>query len=63
MDAFFEYNLKPWDVAAGALIIQESGGEVFDFKGENNWLHGFEIVATNSKIKSEFENVIKLNFT
>ena len=62
VDAFFEYNLKPWDVAAGALIIQESGGEVFDFKGENNWLHGFEIVATNSKIKNEFENVIKLNF-
>jgi myo-inositol-1(or 4)-monophosphatase len=62
MDAFFEYNLKPWDVAAGSLIIKESGGKVFDFRGENNWLYGAEIVATNSKIKEEFENVIKLNF-
>jgi len=63
MDAFFEYNLKPWDVAAGSLIVQEAGGEIFDFNGRDNWLFGGEIVATNSKIYKEFESLIKENFS
>lgn len=63
MDAFFEYNLKPWDVAAGALIVKEAGGEIFDFNGKDNWLFGGEIVATNSNIHKEFENLIKESFS
>lgn len=46
-DAFWEYNLKPWDMAAGALLIQEAGGTISDFKGGNNYLFGKEAVATN----------------
>lgn len=46
-DAFWEYNLKPWDMAAGALLIQEAGGTITDFKGGNNYLFGKEAVATN----------------
>jgi myo-inositol-1(or 4)-monophosphatase len=46
-DAFFEYSLHAWDVAAGALIVQESGGKVSDFSGGDNWLFGKEIVASN----------------
>ncbi len=62
VDGFFEYNLNAWDVAAGALIVREAGGTVSDFKKKNNWLFGKEIVATNTKIKEELENLIQLNF-
>jgi myo-inositol-1(or 4)-monophosphatase len=53
-DVFFEYNLNAWDVAAGALIVKEAGGTICDFKGGNNWLHGKEIIATNSLVQKEF---------
>lgn len=51
-DAFYEYALKPWDVAAAALIVQEAGGIVTDWKGENGWLFGERIVAGNPEIHS-----------
>lgn len=44
-EGFFEYNLKPWDVAAGIIIVQEAGGKVTDFKGGDDFLFGGEIVA------------------
>lgn len=44
-EGFFEYNLNAWDVAAGALIVQQAGGKVSDFSGGNNFLHGGEIIA------------------
>ena len=47
-EGFFEYNLKAWDVAAGALIVQEAGGKVTDFKGGEDYLFGREIVAGNA---------------
>ncbi|WP_317898315.1 inositol monophosphatase family protein [Aurantibacillus circumpalustris] len=62
VDAFFEYNLKPWDVAAGALIVQEAGGSVCDFSGKDNWLFGKEISATNNLLTKEFNKVIKRFF-
>lgn len=61
-DGFFEYSLNAWDVAAGILIVQEAGGQVCDFKGENDYLFGKEIVATNSKIASEFQALIHKAF-
>ncbi|MBX2946641.1 MAG: inositol monophosphatase [Cyclobacteriaceae bacterium] len=48
MDGFFEYNLNPWDVAAGAFIVQQAGGRVTDFSGGNNFLHGGEIIAAGA---------------
>lgn len=54
LDAFYEYDLKPWDVAAGALIIQEAGGKISDFSGGNNYLYGREIIASNSFVFDEF---------
>ena len=48
-EAFYEYSLNPWDVAAGALIVKEAGGNVSDFSGKNNWLFGKEIIASNGK--------------
>ncbi len=47
-EGFFEYNLNAWDVAAGALIVQEAGGMVTDFKGGNDFLFGRQIVAGNA---------------
>ncbi|MGE0560822.1 MAG: inositol monophosphatase [Flavobacteriales bacterium] len=52
-DAFYEYSLHPWDVAAGAFIVQQAGGKVCDFKGENNYLFGKEIIASNGNIHNE----------
>jgi len=46
-DAFWEYDLKPWDVAAGSVIVKEAGGKVMDYKGGDNYLFGREIVASN----------------
>ena len=46
-DAFWEYDLKPWDVAAGAVIVKEAGGTVTDYKGKSDFLFGREIVASN----------------
>lgn len=54
LDAFYEYDLKPWDVAAGALIIQEAGGKISDFSGGNNFLYGREIIASNHLVFDEF---------
>lgn len=51
-DIFYEYSLQPWDVAAGAFIVQQAGGRVSDFSGENNYIFGKEILATNSQIYS-----------
>jgi myo-inositol-1(or 4)-monophosphatase len=63
VDAFFEYNLNAWDVAAGALIIREAGGTVTDFRGEQNWLYGKEIIATNVLVEDEFKQLIQTHFT
>ncbi|MAY83671.1 MAG: inositol monophosphatase [Flavobacteriales bacterium] len=56
--AFFEYSLHPWDVAAGAFIVQQAGGEVFDFKGGDNWLHGKEILATNGRLDAQMKDLV-----
>lgn len=53
-DGFYEYNLSPWDVAAGALIVAQAGGKVTDFSGGENYVFGREIVASNTCIHSEF---------
>lgn len=50
-DAFWEYDLKPWDVAAGAVIVKEAGGKVTDYKGGNDYLYGHEIIASNGLIE------------
>jgi len=58
-EGFYEYSLKPWDVAAGSLLVQEAGGDVADFSGENNYLFGQEIVAATAPVFQEFSSIIK----
>ncbi|MBK0381600.1 inositol monophosphatase [Pedobacter sp. SD-b] len=61
-DAYFEYNLKPWDIAAGLLIVERAGGKYFDFDGGENALTTYDIVATNGKISEELNEIIHSHF-
>ncbi len=57
-EAFYEYSLSPWDVAAGAFIVQQAGGKVSNFIGENNYIFGKEIIASNKNVFKDFLNTI-----
>ena len=50
LDAFWEMGLSPWDMAAGALRIQEAGGLVGDLRGEDRYLESGEIACATPKI-------------
>jgi myo-inositol-1(or 4)-monophosphatase len=52
-DGFWEFNLNPWDTAAGVLIVQEAGGRVTRFDGAPFRLDSREVVATNGLIHEE----------
>lgn len=60
-DGFWEFNLNPWDTAAGLLIVQEAGGEVTRFDGSPFELNSRETVASNGLIHAallqEFEDI------
>ena len=53
MDAFWEFNLNPWDTAAGLLLVEESGGLTTDFSGGHYLLDSREILASNGLIHME----------
>jgi myo-inositol-1(or 4)-monophosphatase len=53
MDAFWEFNLNPWDTAAGVLLIEEAGGRVTDFSGSQFKLDSREVLASNGFIHDE----------
>ena len=57
-DGRFEFNLKPWDIAAGVLIIQQAGGFISDFKGGNDYFRNGSVLASNKGIFEEFTKVI-----
>lgn len=57
-DGFWEFYLKPWDVAAASLIVQEAGGKVSDFKGGENYLFTGEIVAANAELITQMNEQI-----
>jgi myo-inositol-1(or 4)-monophosphatase len=58
-DAFYEYSLSPWDVAAGAFLVRQARGMVSDFEGMDNYIFGKEIIAANSLIFDEFLSNVK----
>jgi myo-inositol-1(or 4)-monophosphatase len=53
LDAFWEFNLNPWDTAAGILLVTEAGGRVTDFAGNPYRLDSREILASNGRIHDE----------
>jgi myo-inositol-1(or 4)-monophosphatase len=58
LEGFYEYGLKPWDVAAGAFIVQQAGGCVSDFNGGVNYIFGGELLATNALLYQEVQQAV-----
>lgn len=58
-DGFWEFGLKPWDIAAGALLIQEAGGIVTDFSGRDSYMTSGNVLAGNLKIHQALEELIQ----
>jgi len=58
-DGFWQRNLKYWDIAAGIILVKESGGFVTDFYGENKYMENKTILVTNSKINKEMIDILK----
>jgi myo-inositol-1(or 4)-monophosphatase len=61
-DAYFEYNLNAWDVAAGAYLVQQAGGQIMNFGGGDEFIEKREILATNSKVTDEILSTIRKYF-
>jgi myo-inositol-1(or 4)-monophosphatase len=62
-DAYYEYNLNPWDVAAGIVIVRQAGGHVVNFSGGDEILDSRELLATNGKLTGEMLEAIDQYFT
>jgi len=58
-EAFYEYGLHPWDVAAGAFIVERAGGQLSGFQGATEVVFGTDILATNTLIHNELLQIIK----
>ena len=61
-DAFFEYNLNPWDVAGGAYIVQQAGGAIMNFEGGTEFIEKRQILASNGKIDQEILDLMQQHF-
>jgi len=59
LDGYWELGLKPWDIAAGSLIVREAGGKVTDFTGQQLKAEGSRILATNGRIHSQMMEILK----
>lgn len=57
-DGYWELKLKPWDMAAGVVILEEAGGRVTDFRGGAFSIYGREIVASNGPLHEEMLKVL-----
>lgn len=60
-DGYFELRLKPWDTAAGSLLVQEAGGKITNFKGKEYNPFMDSIIASNSRIHEEMILCLKSN--
>lgn len=60
-DGFWEVKLSPWDMAAGAVIVRESGGRVTDLHGNAHSIYQPELIASNGRIHDEMLEVIREN--
>jgi myo-inositol-1(or 4)-monophosphatase len=61
-DAFYEYNLNAWDVAAGIVIVKQAGGDIVNFKGGSEVLDARELLASNGIITGEMLTAIQKYF-
>lgn len=59
-DGFWELKLKPWDVAAAAIIVQEAGGQLSDFQDRDFSIYSQETLGTNSLIHGQMLDILRL---
>lgn len=63
-DGYFEAGVKPWDIAAGVLLVREAGGRAIDFRGaqtgplDARGVHGRALIAGNLKLTTELQATI-----
>jgi len=62
LEAFWEFNLNPWDTAAGILLVEEAGGQVTGFAGQSFELNSQEVLASNGLIHAELVELFKAMF-
>ena len=60
-DGFWELNLQPWDMAAGALMVQEAGGTISDPYGNPFRVDGHDIVASNGHLHTQMLDVLAMS--
>lgn len=63
LDGYWELGLKPWDLAAGALMVQEAGGVVMDMAGGERWLSSGHIIAAPFKLITPMRRAIEPHLT
>jgi myo-inositol-1(or 4)-monophosphatase len=59
LDAFWEFGLNPWDMAAGMLLIEEAGGRCSDMHGNPAKLRGPHLLADNAAVHDEMLTVFR----
>lgn len=63
LDGFWEVGLKPWDMAAGALMIREAGGMVSNLEGGDGWMESGNICAGSPKVHAALLKLLKPHLT
>ncbi|NEZ03311.1 inositol monophosphatase [Wenzhouxiangella sp. XN201] len=63
LDGYWELGLKPWDLAAGALLVQEAGGVVMDITGGDQWLQSGHVLAAPFKLITPMRAAIEPHVT
>jgi myo-inositol-1(or 4)-monophosphatase len=62
LEGFWEFNLNPWDTAAGFLLVEEAGGMVTDFSGHHYRIDSQEVLASNGRIHDELIHLFRNMF-
>ena len=59
LDGYWEFNLSPWDLAAGILLVREAGGYVTDMAGGSGMLASGDVIAANDHLHSPLSQLLK----